>query len=106
MFYKDAKKKNVGDWVGSKHVASEDGIITNITQVPGKNELIFTVAFETHGFVEINHRELNQRVLWHGGRGMRDYDEALRCPSVDRLGLTKTTNEDLFKLWGIPNPLP
>ena len=106
MLYKDARKKRIGDWIGSKHIAGEDGIITNIAQVPGKNELIFTVVFETHGFVEIRHKDLNHRALWHGGRGMRNYEEALRCPSVDNLGLIKTTNDDLFRLWGIPNPLP
>jgi hypothetical protein len=104
MTYREAKKKKIGDWVGYRKRGHEDGVIVNITHVTGKNELVFTVAFETHGIIQIKHKDLNPRTLMIIGK--HDFSEALRCPSVMRLGLVKTTNDDLFKLWGIPNPLP
>ena len=104
MTYREAKRRKIGDWVGYRKIGDEDGVVIGITPVAGKNELIFTVVFETHGIVEFKHKDLNLRVLMIIGK--YDFGEALRCPSVMRLGLTKTTNDDLFKLWGIPNPLP
>ena len=55
----------------------------------------------------IKHKDLNSRVLcfFKKGVGSYDFEKALYCPSVMRHGLKETSNEDLFKLWGIPNPL-
>jgi hypothetical protein len=104
MTYREAKQKKIGDWVGYRKVGLEDGIIVDITPVAGKNELIFTVAFETYGSIKIKHKDLNPRILMIGVK--YDFSDALCCPSVMKLGLVKTSNDDLFKLWGIPNPLP
>ena len=106
MYYQDAVKKKVGDWVGSR-LYDEDGIIVEINQTVGKKELLFTVVFETYGTVVIKHKDLNSRVLcfFKKGVGAYDFEKALYCPSVMKHGLKETSNEDLFKLWGIPNPL-
>lgn len=102
MTYVDAKKLKVGDWVGYRKVGNEDGIVIAIHQVVSKNELILDVMFETHGIISIKHKDLNPRALAYIGK--YDFYEALRCPSVMNHGLTKTSNEDLFKLWGVKNP--
>ena len=121
MTYREAKRLNLGDWVGVRGY-DEDGIVVSIKR--DSKYIIFEVMLESFGRVEINHKNLNprtlmilpgytfsdildeatgKRVLSH--EPLRDYSDALKCPSVNRLNLTNVTNEELFALWGVPNPL-
>lgn len=106
MLYKDAKKKKVGDWVGCQGY-DENGIIIDISHSTSTKELLFKIMFETYGTVMVNHKKLSNRILCSCGGvlGYRDFENALYCPSVIKHNLTETSNEDLFKLWGVSNPL-
>lgn len=121
MTYQQANGLSLGAWVGVRGY-DEDGIVVSIKR--DSKYIIFEVMLESFGRVEINHKNLNPRTLMmlpgysfnailseaSGKRvlskePLRDYSNALKCPSVNRLGLTDVTNEELFALWGVPNPL-
>ena len=121
MTYREAKCLNLGDWIGVRGY-DEDGIIVDIKH--DSKYIIFEVMLESFGRVEINHKNLNPRTLMIlpgysiddilseaagktvlSYKPLHDYSNALKCPSVNRLNLTDVTNEELFALWGVPNPL-